>query len=113
MEHFGVSRQALLCQLNLLKLLSFDAGQRMQRDRTVAAAIAAHPDVAPTGAATGIWRIRRAPERLIRQAITAVRQERLGLSIVATLLEREDDEQLWAEVMGGAADETPARPVSL
>ena len=113
MEHFGVSRQALLCQLNLLKLLSFDAGQRMQRDRPVAAAIAAHPDVAPTGAATGVRRIRRAPERLIRQAITAVQQERLGLSIVATLLEREDDEQLWAEVMGGAADETPARPVSL
>jgi Zn-dependent peptidase ImmA (M78 family)/transcriptional regulator with XRE-family HTH domain len=113
MEHFGVSRQALVCQLNLLKLLSFDEGQRMQRDRTVAAAIAAHPDVAPTGAAAWVRRTRRAPERLIRQAISAVRQERLGLSIVATLLEREDDEQLWAEVMGSAADETPARPVSL
>jgi len=114
MEHFGVSRQALLYQLNLLGLLSFDAGQRMQHDRTVAAAIAAHPDVAPTGAATEVRRINRAPERLIRQAINAARQQRLGLSIVATLLGREDDEQLWAEVMGEhAADETLATPVSL
>lgn len=114
MEHFGVSRQALLYQLNLLKLLSFEAGQRMKRDRTVAAAIAAHPDVAPTGAATEVRRIRRAPERLVRQAISAVREQRLGLSIVATLLEREDDDRLWAEVMGGdVADQTLARPLTL
>lgn len=113
MEHFRVSRQALLCQLNLLGLLSFDAGQQMQRDRTVAAAIAAHPDVA-TGAATEMRRINRAPERLIRQAIGAVREQRLGLSIVATLLGREDDGQLWAEVMGEqATDHTSATPVSL
>lgn len=114
MEHFGVSRQALLYQLNLLGLLSFDAGQRMQHDRTVAAALAAHPDVAPTGAATQVRRINRAPERLIRQAINAARQQRLGLSIVATLLGREDDEQLWSEVMEEhAADQTLATPVSL
>lgn len=114
MEHFGVSRQALLCQLNLLGLLSFDAGRRMQRDRSVAAAVAGHPDVAPTGAATQVRRVNRAPERLIRQAISAVRQQRLGLSIVATLLEREDDEQLWAEVIGeNSAEHDPATPVSL
>lgn len=114
MEHFGVSRQALLCQLNLLGLLSFDASQQMQRERTVAAAIAAHPDVAPTGAATQVRRINRAPERLVRQAISAARQQRLGLSIVATLLGRADDEQLWAEVVGGpAADQALATPVSL
>lgn len=114
MEHFQVSRQALLCQLNLLKLLSFEAGRRMQRERTVASAIAAHGDVAPTGAATGTRRIQRAPERLIRQAIGAARQERLGLSVVATLLDREDDEQLWAEVMGGReTDDIPARPLTL
>lgn len=114
MEHFGVSRQALLYQLNLLGLLSFDAGQQMQRDRTVAAAVAAHPDVAPTGAATEVRRIYRAPERLVRQAISAARQQRLGLSIVATLLGRDDDEQLWAEVIGEhSAEHTLATPVSL
>lgn len=114
MEHFGVSRQALLYQLNLLDLLSFDAGQQMQRDRTVAAAVAAHPDVAPTGAATEVRRIYRAPERLVRQAISAARQQRLGLSIVATLLGRDDDEQLWAEVIGEpSAEHTLATPVSL
>jgi Zn-dependent peptidase ImmA (M78 family) len=114
MEHFGVSRQALVYQLNLLGLLSFDAGQQMQRNRTVAAMIAAHPDVAPTGAATKARRIHRAPERLVRQAITAARQQRLGLSILATLLGRDDDEQLWADVIGGqSAENTLATPVSL
>jgi Zn-dependent peptidase ImmA (M78 family)/transcriptional regulator with XRE-family HTH domain len=112
MEHFGVSRQALLYQLNLLGLLSFEAGQQMKRDRTVATAVAAHRDVAPTGAATEVRRIYRAPERLVRQAISAVRQQRLGLSIVATLLGRADDEQLWAEIVG-AADDALATPVSL
>jgi Zn-dependent peptidase ImmA (M78 family) len=114
MEHFGVSRQALLYQLNLLSLLSFDAGQRLQRDRAVAAAVAAHSDVAPTGAATKVRRIHRAPERLVRQAINAARQQRLGLSIVAMLLGRDDDEQLWAEVIGEpVAEHTLATPVSL
>lgn len=114
MEHFGVSRQALLYQLNLLGLMSFDAGQQMQRDRTVGAAVAAHPDVAPTGAATEVRRIYRVPERLVRQAISAARQQRLGLSIVATLLGRDDDEQLWAEVIGEhSAEHTLATPVSL
>jgi hypothetical protein len=82
--------------------------------RTVAAMVAAHPDVAPTGAATQARRIHRAPERLVRQAITAARQQRLGLSILATLLGRDDDQQLWADVIGGQpADNTPATPVSL
>jgi Zn-dependent peptidase ImmA (M78 family)/transcriptional regulator with XRE-family HTH domain len=109
MEHFGVSRQALLYQLNLLGLLAFDAGQLMQRGRTVAAAVAAHPDVAPTE----VRRLHRAPERLVRQAISAARQQRLGLSIVATLLGRDDDERLWAEVFGQQSTDTPATPVSL
>jgi Zn-dependent peptidase ImmA (M78 family)/transcriptional regulator with XRE-family HTH domain len=114
MEHFGVSRQALLYQLNLLGLLPFEAGQQMQRNRTVAAAVAAHPDVAPTGAATAVRRIYRAPERLVRHAISAARQQRLGLSIVATLLGRDDDEQLWAEVIGAhSAEPTLSTPVSL
>jgi Zn-dependent peptidase ImmA (M78 family)/transcriptional regulator with XRE-family HTH domain len=114
MEHFGVSRQAMVYQLNLLGVLSFDAGQQMQRDRTVAAMVAAHPDVAPTGAASSVRRIHRAPERLVRQAISAVREQRLGLSILATLLGRADDERLWAEVVGEQPPEDgPTTPVSL
>jgi len=115
MEHFGVSRQALVYQLNLLDLLSFDAGQRLQRDRSVAAMVAAHSDVAPTGAATVTRRVHRAPERLARRAITAAQQQRLGLSVVASLLGRDDDEQLWADMMGPVLpdDTTVTRPVPL
>jgi Zn-dependent peptidase ImmA (M78 family)/transcriptional regulator with XRE-family HTH domain len=114
MEHFGVSRQALIYQLNLLGLLSFDAGRQMQRNRSVAAMVAAHRDVAPTGAATQARQIHRAPERLVRQAITAARQQRLGLSVLATLLGRDDDEQLWADVIGAeSATDILATPVSL
>jgi Zn-dependent peptidase ImmA (M78 family)/transcriptional regulator with XRE-family HTH domain len=115
MEHFGVSRQALVYQLNLLGLLSFDAGQRLQRDRSVAAMVAAHSDVAPTGAATLTRRVHRAPERLARRAISAAQQQRLGLSIVASLLGRDDDEQLWADMMGPVLpdDTTVTRPVPL
>jgi Zn-dependent peptidase ImmA (M78 family) len=114
MEHFGVSRQALVYQLNLLGLLSFEAGRQMQRDRTVSAMVAAHPDVAPTGAATEVRGIYRAPERLVRHAISAVRQQRLGLSILAILLGRDDDERLWAEVIGEkSAEHTLSTPVSL
>lgn len=110
MEHFGVSRQALLYQLNLLGLLSFEAGQQLCRNRTVAAMVAAHSDVASPGTATEVRRTHRAPERLVRQAISAARQQRLGLSILATLLGRDDDEQLWAEVM---TDHGGTTPVSL
>ena len=40
----------------------------------------------------GERRIRRAPERLTRQALAAAREQRLGLSAVSSLLERDDDE---------------------
>lgn len=98
MEHFGVSMAALVYQLNIIGTLSYDDGQRL-RSRGVASLVSQHRDVAPSGAATTVGHIRRAPERLTRRALTAAREQRLGLSAVASLLERDDDERLWNEVM--------------
>lgn len=99
MEHFGVSMAALIYQLNILGVLSYDDGQQL-RSRGVTLLVERHRDVAPSRAATTIGHVRRAPERLTRRALAAAREQRLGLSVVASLLERDDDEQLWREVMG-------------
>ena len=101
MEHFGVSLAALLYQLNVIGLLSYSAGQQV-RSRGVSSLLASHRDVAPTGAGSSIGHIRRPPERLVRRAIVAAREQQLGVSVVASLLERPDNEQLWDEVMAGA-----------
>lgn len=98
MEHFGVSMTALIYQLNIIGILSYDDGQKL-RSRGVASLVNQHRDVAPAGAATTVGRIRRPPERLTRQALAAARGRRLGLSAISSLLERDDDEQLWNEVM--------------
>ncbi|MCP3798253.1 helix-turn-helix transcriptional regulator [Allokutzneria sp. A3M-2-11 16] len=52
MEHFGVSRAALIYQLNVIGLLDFETGQRL-KEKPVHALVARHRDVAPTKAATG------------------------------------------------------------
>jgi Zn-dependent peptidase ImmA (M78 family)/transcriptional regulator with XRE-family HTH domain len=105
MEHFGVSLAALVYQLNVIGVLSYSAGQQI-RARGVATLLALHREAAPTGAAAGVRRLRRPPERLTRRALSAAREQRLGLSVVASLLERDDDQQLWNEVMAGQAQET-------
>jgi Zn-dependent peptidase ImmA (M78 family)/transcriptional regulator with XRE-family HTH domain len=111
MEHFGVSRQALLYQLNLLGLMSYADGKRICREHTVTELIDAHRDVAPTGAAMAVSRVYRAPRRLVHQATVAAREERTGLTIIAGLLRREDDETLWNEIMG--PEPGPTTPVPL
>jgi hypothetical protein len=92
-------------QLNVIGVLSYSAGQQL-RGRGVATLLALHRDVAPTGAAAGVRRIRRSPERLTRLALSAAREQRLGLSVVASLLERDDDQRLWNEVMAGQVQDT-------
>ncbi|MGH3929066.1 MAG: helix-turn-helix domain-containing protein [Pseudonocardiaceae bacterium] len=104
MEHFGVSMAALIYQLNVIDLLSFDAGRRLRERHTVRALVQRHRDVAPTGAASIARGTRRAPERLTRHALAAARAQRLGLSVVAALLDQDDDEHLWEAVMGNATD---------
>lgn len=103
MEHFGVSMAALIYQLNVIGVLGYEAGRRFRNANRVHIMVSRHRDVAPTGAATTVRSTRRAPERLTRHALTAARSQRLGLSVVAALLERDDDEQLWEDVMGAAS----------
>lgn len=110
MEHFGVSRRALIYQMNLLGLLSYDEGQRIQAGCSVQAMVARHKDVAPHGAATRVSRVHRPPQRLVRHAMEGVRSQRLGLGVIAALLERDDDERLWSDIMGG--DEFAAATLS-
>lgn len=100
MEHFGASMAALIYQLNIIGAVSYSAGQQL-RSRGVTTLVEQHRDVAPSGAATTGGHVRRPPERLTRRALAAAREQRLGLSVVASLLERDDDEQLWDEIMAG------------
>lgn len=100
MEHFGVSMAALVYQLNVIGVIDYATGKRLRDRNRVHSLVSRHRDVAPTEAATVVRRVRRAPERLTRHALAAVRSQRLGLSVVAALLERDDDEQLWESVMG-------------
>lgn len=100
MEHFGVSMAALVYQLNVIGAIDYEAAKRLRDGSRVSVLVSRHRDVAPTEAATVVRRARRAPERLTRHALAAARSQRLGLSVVAALLERDDDEQLWDAVMG-------------
>ncbi|MGH3252451.1 MAG: helix-turn-helix domain-containing protein [Trebonia sp.] len=112
MEYFGVSLAALVYQLNVIGMLSFSAGQQV-RSRGAASMLAAHRDVAPTGAGSAVRRVRRPPERLVRRAIEAARDRQLGVSVVATLMERPDNEELWDEVMSGARREADDPGITL
>lgn len=100
MEHFGVSHTALAVQLNMLGWLTYDEGRHLRESTRVHLMVAMHADVAPIGAATTARQTRRSPERVTRAALSAARARRVGLSVVAALLEREDDDQLWEYVMG-------------
>ena len=102
MEHFGVSMAALIYQLNIIGVVSYSAGQQL-RSRGVTSLVELHREAAPSGAATTVGHVRRPPERLTRRALAAAREQRLGLSVVASLLERDDDDQLWDEIMAGHA----------
>ncbi len=112
MGHFGVSMAALVYQLNIIGILTYDVGQAM-RGRGVRSLVSQHRDVAPSGAATAVGSVRRAPERLTRRALAAARQQLLGLSAVASLLERDDDEQLWDEIMADYQQPPPSASILL
>jgi len=112
MEHFGVSMAALVYQLNVLGVLNYDDGQKL-RNRGVTSLVNQHRDVAPSGAATAIGCIHRAPERLTRRALAAAREQRLGLSAISSLLERDDDEQLWNEIMADHSQATASSSIVL
>lgn len=99
MEKYGVSHAALIFQLVDVGFISFETGQLMKR-RSVSSLVRTHANVAPTGASTEPTRVSRPPERYLRYALQAARDQRLGLSVVATLLDVPDDDALWRYVMG-------------
>lgn len=105
MEHFGVSMAALIYQLNIVGMLSYSVGQQL-RSCGVTSLVELHREVAPSRAGTTVGHVRLLLERLARRALQAAREQRLGLSVVASLLERDDDEQLWDEIMTGRAQHT-------
>lgn len=98
MSRFGVSLSALVGQLIELRLVPFEDGPRL-RELSVGALQSRHRDLIPDQSLTTGRRNVRPPGRLIRTAIQAAQSQTLGLSPVATLLERDDDEELWDEVM--------------
>jgi hypothetical protein len=99
MERFDVSRQALLIQLRMIGLIPWDPDPALD-NASVARLLANHIDVAPTGRANQVHPTFRAPQRLVRAAREAAQREELGLGILASLLGRDDDDELWDEVMG-------------
>ncbi|MBY8876374.1 helix-turn-helix domain-containing protein [Actinacidiphila acidipaludis] len=98
MEQFGVSLAALIYQLCVMDLITYDQSRNLRGQR-VGDLVAQHTSVAPTGAGITVRRTVRAPERLLSAAVDAARSRLVGLGVVATLLEREDDEALWDAVM--------------
>ncbi|MCW1100098.1 XRE family transcriptional regulator [Streptomyces sp. RS2] len=98
MEQFGVSYAALLYQLRDLRLITPEQSQQL-RQQSVRQLVDRHASVAPTGAGISPLRTIRAPERLLGAAVEAARNEHVGLGVVATLLQREDDDALWDDVM--------------
>ncbi|WP_327074089.1 XRE family transcriptional regulator [Kitasatospora purpeofusca] len=98
MEQFGVSLAALVYQLCLMGLITFEQGQRLKSQK-VGDLVARHPSVAPNGAWIRPLHHIRAPERLLQSAVEAARLQQMGLGPVAALLEREDDDELWDDIM--------------
>ncbi|MHB9864399.1 helix-turn-helix domain-containing protein [Streptomyces sp. YIM S03343] len=98
MEQFGVSLAALVHQLCGMGLITYDQSKSI-RSRRVGDLVTRHASVAPTGAGIAVRRTVRAPERLLSAAVEAAREQRVGLGVVATLLQREDDDALWDAVM--------------
>ncbi|WP_328443409.1 XRE family transcriptional regulator [Streptomyces sp. NBC_00386] len=98
MEQFGVSFSALLIQLRDIGLITPDQSGQLKK-LAVQQLVERHVSVAPTGAGISALKTVRAPERLLGAAVEAARNERIGLAVVATLLQREDDEALWEDVM--------------
>ena len=109
MHRFGVSLQALLFQLADLRVLSFaDASHLRSRLRAGQVTTAHHrltaamPDLAAP-LADQVSGAVRPPSRLLEAALAAARAEKIGTSVIATLLERDDDEALFDEIMGDGA----------
>ena len=99
MEHFNVSRKSLLFQLRLMDLMDWPESQEVEQ-LPVWRMLEDNADVASTRRSNTAVNVPRPPQRLVRAARSAAQEEVLGLGILAALLDRPDDEDLWNEVMG-------------
>jgi len=98
METFGVSLMALNYHLDTIGWMSYESSRSL-REYGVGNLVHKYSGDAPNGAWATPSRSRRHPARLVSAATDAVRAERLGLGPLAALLEREDNEELWEEIM--------------
>lgn len=105
MEEFKVSLAPLIFQLNTIQWLSYASGQNLKKVGANVL-VAQNQDVAPHDAFIRASRIRRVPDRLLRDAKTAAKNRQVGLGLVALLLEREDDEALWRDIFQPAEKES-------
>ncbi|GAA3623667.1 XRE family transcriptional regulator [Kineosporia mesophila] len=113
MVRFGVSLQALLFQLADLHVLTFDEAVALKKSLRVRQITARHSTgtgMPLLGAplADSVCEVVRPPQRLLEAALTAARSGRIGTRLIAALLERDDDEALFDEVMGAVEEEAEA-----
>jgi len=107
MIHFQVSLAALVYQLKELDLLDYEEGQALRSQgarnlfRTYAATDAEWAVLNPPERV-------RPPERLQRVALNAFGERRVGLALVAGLLERSDDDELYRELTATLVGDQPA-----
>lgn len=107
MVHFNVSLAALIYRLNVLRLLSFDEGQAIKRR-----GLRSLPDFL-TGPTRDEGSVARPPSRLVTAALSAVAEQRIGLAPLATLLQRDDDEAFYQEVMSQIESGPSSTPTSV
>jgi Zn-dependent peptidase ImmA (M78 family)/transcriptional regulator with XRE-family HTH domain len=104
MTHFQVSFAALIYQLNQLDLLSYEDGADLKA-RGVNNLVHAYGEVESARCVLDPpATMRRPPSRLKRVALEAFAAQQIGLGPVASLLERDDEDALYRELM----DDYPA-----
>lgn len=93
--YFDASLAAMIYRLNVLKLLSFDEGQRLRR-----AGISRLPDALTGPVTTAIEPTAevRPPTRLALAALDGFSERRIGLNPLATLQQRENDDDFYNEI---------------
>jgi hypothetical protein len=109
MAKYGVSMPCALYQLAGLGLLAFDRVEALKNELRAGSVLRAASRLLPSGASVAKQTEEtRVPTRLLDSAWSAAREGTIGLNMLARLLERQDDDQLFEEVFGENADEAHA-----
>lgn len=113
MARFGISMRAALFQLHDAELITFARANELGDELHATELLSAAESVVPNCTRlAGSSHETRVPFRLRAAALAAARDGLIGLATVAALLERPDDEALYAEVMGNAGTASGAHPLS-